>query len=532
MTAGINLYSATPEKDLFEVLTHGMSSSEDDKVKKLEILEELQRRIKDNSIHDYEEMVRILLAVAKNFGWSRPVSELVSESLLFLTTKDNKYYQNILKGLEGHGKDSAWLFQVFSRIILKLDSLKKKAGIKPLLFFLMNNDSPGDAGTNEVYECLIHLENDNLSKEVVDAVIPFTDSLRFCEIFYSVKLCSKFGNKELLPKMLNIIEKIEIGYFDRPTNEIEQDIFEFLGRIAEIQAIEPLIKILKARANSDKDYSSISAAIGKILDANPNQIEGMLELLYDERKNTKVVSSVLRSLARMEKSKVDPIKLLSNTKIDWKNYTIKDPLKEIMIKAGKSSKPVLFEMIHKDDAIQYAFGLECLKAIGISNEEMQAVFSMPPILQLYSFFYKGQKSIPDDLNQLWKQKSKLGNNLPGSTNLLEHLMFYLFAGFNFVTLNISPLHVEGVDLACFYPETLDIFIIGCTTGVIKDDLAKMDATVKRMKTELPDLFKKTSINPVVDVQRTPLFSPQTGTTQIKTASIFCSARTLISCWKC
>ena len=51
-------------------------------------------------------------------------------------------------------------------------------------------------------------------------------------------------------------------------------------------------------------------------------------------------------------------------------------------------------------------------------------------------------------------------------------------------MNVAPLQLEAVDIVCFYPETLDLFVIGCTTGIVKDDLAKMDALIKKMKTEL------------------------------------------------
>jgi hypothetical protein len=39
----------------------------------------------------------------------------------------------------------------------------------------------------------------------------------------------------------------------------------------------------------------------------------------------------------------------------------------------------------------------------------------------------------------------------------------------FVTMNLSPFKLESVDIVCFYPETLDPFIVGCTIGVMKDD---------------------------------------------------------------
>jgi len=33
----------------------------------------------------------------------------------------------------------------------------------------------------------------------------------------------------------------------------------------------------------------------------------------------------------------------------------------------------------------------------------------------------------------------------------------------------------------FYPETLDLFIVGCSTEILKDDLAKMGALMRALR---------------------------------------------------
>ena len=75
-------YSTLIEKELFQLLTHVLSgTSEDHKRKRINGLEELQRRIKSNSIQDIDGSIGILLEMAKKHGHSRPESPLMVDSL-------------------------------------------------------------------------------------------------------------------------------------------------------------------------------------------------------------------------------------------------------------------------------------------------------------------------------------------------------------------------------------------------------------------------------------------------------------------
>ena len=490
-----NSYSPLTEKEFFELLTHAISgASEDHRHKRIEGLVELQRRVISNSIQDNNEAIRILLEMTKKQGINRPESELVAKSLLLFINKDGNYYQTILNGLKGQDQEENLLFIVFSKLVLQLDYKKKREGIKPMVRFLMSRKVLNDTGVSEVYDCLVRLGNEKLGAEIVEEVLPFLESLRTCQIIFSVRLCAKFaGNKPLL-KMLAVLDKSMTGYFEH-YDEIERDICQFLERVGDAQSLDILMKLLKVRY---QDYNHVSKAIASVLDANPTRIDDVLDLLYDERRDEKAIIAILRSLEKMEKSKVDVRKLLANVHIDWvKSYETSNPIYSLLLKGGKSSKPALFEILRQDDERKYNFALECLKRIGISNEEISAIFPKPSMLQIYEYFYKRKGNIPKNLSQIWKEKEKIRDNVPGNTKWLEHLLLHVFLSFNFVPMNLAFLQIEGVDIVCFYPETLDLFVIGCTTGVIKDDLAKMDAIVKKMKIEMPDLLDKCSVTPIV-----------------------------------
>jgi hypothetical protein len=170
-------------------------------------------------------------------------------------------------------------------------------------------------------------------------------------------------------------------------------------------------------------------------------------------------------------------------------------MKRLFVKMGKLSKPTLFQLLLEKE--KHIFALECLKEIGVSREEVSNIFPKPPMLQIYEYFYRGRRNFPKDLNRIWEEKENLRENVRGNTDRLEHLLLHIFLSFNFVTLNIPPLKMEAIDIVCFYPETLDLLVIGCTTGILKDDLSKMDLVARKMKGEMADLFNNCSLIPIV-----------------------------------
>ena len=101
------------------------------------------------------------------------------------------------------------------------------------------------------------------------------------------------------------------------------------------------------------------------------------------------------------------------------------------------------------------------------------------------------------MDLLWKEKEKLDRKIPGNYDRFEHLLLHIFSCFNFTTLNVAPLQMPCVDIVCFHPEFLDLFIIGCTTGTLQDDLVKMDSLVKKMQLKVPEIFRKCSVTPIV-----------------------------------
>ncbi len=494
-----NSFSTFDEKQFLEVLPQViLGGSQEHKSKRIEALEELRRRIASNSIQDNNEVVRILLDMAKEHGYNHPENGLISESLTLLIQKDKGTLETILKGLEGQkdNRKEGLLFVCFSGIVPSLDFDQKRLVIKRLVSFLMTRDAFSDIGVEEVYACLVSLGNEKLGQEIVKESSTYLNSPphRICAIVYSVRLCAKFADDKLAPDMLNALEKSMKDYFYGYHAEIERDVCQFLERMASQQSLPLLLKLLEKRSNEHLGH--IIGVLAKILDAYPNCVDDVLQTLQEEL-NRNVVDTLLQSLEKMKEPKVDSVKLLKSLRINWNEYPTNIYMQTLLVKMGRLSMPALFDLLLEKE--KYSFALRCLKEIGVSCEEISKVFPKPPMLQVYDFCYGGRKENPRELTDMWKDKKNLGGQVPGKPTMLEYILLSAFASFNFVTLHVDSAgdRARGIDLVCFYPETLDLFIIGCTTGILKDDLSKMDLMAKKMKAEMADLFNKCSLTPIV-----------------------------------
>lgn len=415
---------------------------------------------------------------------------LITESMEHLANKHGETYPELLNGL---GKCEDKIFLCFSKVVLSLDHKKKKQGIKYLMNFLGSRANLQGVGVKEVFDCLLSLGDQNLSSEIVKEATPLLKGSpsKPNAIIFSVKLCSRFANDKILSSMLDVLEKSMKGYFNGHYSRIEQEICEFLGRVKDPYTIRPLMCLLKMRPKHGINH--IDSAIANILDAHQYRVDDVLDMLYDQRDRDSI-NAILKVFNKMNKS-IDARKLLAKIRSNWWKQFKFSPnlLRQLLVKGGEKSKPPLFELSRQKERLDFALG--CLKEIGVSRDEIATIFPKPPLMRLYNFFYK-QKNRPT-LDQIWAENGKLGNPMKGTTDKLEHLILHIFSGFNFSTINVAPLKLKAVDLACFYPETLDLFIIGCTTGTMENDLQKMNSTIKKMKEEMADLFSKCSVTPIV-----------------------------------
>jgi len=491
-----NSYSTLTEQKLFEMLMGVISgASKNQEAGRIAGLEELEKRILSNTLQNKEKAIKLLLDYAKVHGNNRPASSLITRCFVLCAQESEESFQIILDGVKGQ---EGQLFLCFSKAVLALDYKKKKNSIPVLIDFLMSGDSLNGVDISEVYECLVSLGDERLSKEIVKAASPYLNSspVKMCKIIYSVRLCSKFAGKELLPNMIDVVKRSKDGYYKDHSQEIEKDVCQFFERVKNQNSLPILLDLLKVR--TDYRYEYIVKAVAKVLDTHSNSVEHLIEVIYDNRRNIRMIYALLECFIEMQVPKIPVRKLLDSIRLNWwtERQGLGYQLKLLFVKMGKVSKPILFEIIKDDE--KYDFALDCLKEIGVSNEELTKIFPDSPMLQVYNFLYSEQKKKnPETLDLLWREKTKLGKKMPGVYDRFEHLLLHIFSCFNFATLNVAPLSIPSIDIICFHPETVDLFIIGCTTGTLQDDLAKMDSQVKNMQLRVPEIFRKCSVTPIV-----------------------------------
>lgn len=499
-------YSKLDESQLMNLLQDSLrDSSKELQTKRISSLEEILRRARSGLFENLGNFAKISLDTAVKYGHDQPESALIIDILVTAVDNNEEILETIIEYADRLVASESRLFLVFAELVLKFDHKKQQQTIKTLVKFLVKSDILNRTGVAEVYNCLVQLGNQKLGSKIAEEAALFLDSLETCSIIFSVRLCSEFAGKDHIEEMIGVLEKSMKGYYKDHHVELERRICKYLKRIKDPASLPHLTSLLKLRYQENP--SDKSDAIGEILNSYPHLIDDVLDMLYDARRNKELVTAILHSFENMEKPP-SATKLLSKIHIKyWWENPARFYVKNILVKGGESSKPILFEILEDDE--KYDFALESLKEIGVSAEELSRVFSEPPMLQIYKFLCSQARSskLPKDLDTLWLEKEKLGENVPGKTDRLEHLLLHIFCSFNFVTLNVAPLKLQSIDIVCFYPETLDLLIIGCTTGVLKDDLAKMDALVNKMRTKISDLFDFCTVTPVTVCSESAAISP-------------------------
>lgn len=203
---------------------------------------------------------------------------------------------------------------------------------------------------------------------------------------------------------------------------------------------------------------------------------------------------------------IDLERLFSVVDIDLNKWRPKEALKKIMIKAGEQAKPLLFELVKDRNQVRYTFAVKCLEETGVSIEEYSKVFEKSPILQIYEFFHRKRESLL--LENLWIEQDKLRNPIKkAQMDNFEYFIHHFFSALGFVTMFLDPSGEKGVDLVAFHPNRPYILIIGCTTGIIKEDLQKMNSTLIDMEEALEEIFAKYKILPIVITSKKAMITP-------------------------
>jgi len=470
------------EEKILELLKSSISGSAS-KEDRLLCLDEIRKR---KTVKQINEIMELLLEIAKVHGRSEPESSIIIELISRLANSDEiafkKFYDKIVSQNDN-------LLYCYAKIIPKLEDKHKKKCMLRLLSFLMHYDSFTQL-TDEMYQTLVTTDNEDINKAIVEATLHY---LRFADAFkvvYAVRITSKLAS-EFLSEIEPVIERTLQDWYHGYQVEILENITDYFGRIKDQKSIPFLLQIMKSDLSESARLTDSSAlALASVIDSHPKEIDKIWEFLEKEKEH---YPPILMAFAKM-KTSINLEKLSSIVTVDIGKWRPREALRNIIINAGEQAKPFIFKMAKDKTQARREFAIKCLKEIGVSIEEYSTIFKKLPILQVYEFFYGERTEM--FLENLWKEQSSLRHQIKKYMKF-EYFVQNLFSVLGFVTLFIDPSGKQGVDLVAFAPNEPYILIIGCTTGVIKQDLQKMNITLNEMKEALEEISAKYRILPML-----------------------------------
>ena len=470
------------EEKILELLNLNISGSatKENRVLCLDILR------KRSDVQRTDKVMDVLLKLAEHHGRSTPESSMIVELVSRLANLEEIALKKVLNKMISMNDN---LLYCFARIIRNLEDVKKKVCTPRLLQFLMSYDSFTNI-TEEMFQTLVTIDNEDINKELVKATLPYLKTAEIVKLVHAVGIISTLAS-EYISELEVVIERALSGWYDAHRGKILKNIVDYFRRIKDEKTIPHLLRIIQSDVNLN-DIDLNSKALALVVDSHPKAINQLWEFL---EKNNERYPSILMVFAEM-KTGIDLKRLLSVDDIDLNKWRPKRALKNIMIKSGDRAKPSLFKMIKDNDEVRYTFALECLEEIGVSIEEYSEVFEKPPILQVYEFFHGQRKGML--LENLWKEQDKLGDKMKNAQmRKFEYFIHHFFSTLGFVTMFVDPSGRKGVDLVAFSPNRPYILIIGCTIGVIKTDLQRLDNTLNEMCEALEKLCERFRILPML-----------------------------------
>lgn len=453
-------------------------------------LDELGKRRK---IKRVDAVMEVLLKMARVRCRSTPESSMIVELISRLANLEEGAFQRLLNTMISIQDD---LLYCFAKIIRNLEDAKKKICIPRLLSFLMKYDSFTNI-TDEMYRTLVGVENKDIKKDILEATLPYLKTADPFKVVYAAKITSKLTS-EFISELELVTKRALNGWYDGYNQDILKNICNYHRRIKDEKSIPYLLQILR----SGFENEVVPTALASIIDTHPKSINQIWEFLEKEKEH---YPSILEAFAEMEIS-IDLERLFSVVDIDLNKWRPKEALKKIMLKAGEQAKPLLFELVKDRNQVRYTFAVECLEETGVSIEEYSKVFKKSPILQVYEFFHLKRKSLL--LENLWIEQDKLRNPIKNAQmDNFEYFIHHFFSALGFVTMFLDPSGKEGVDLVAFHPNRPYILVIGCTTGIIKGDLQRMNNTLIDMEEALEEIFAKYKILPIVITSKKTMITP-------------------------
>jgi len=188
---------------------------------------------------------------------------------------------------------------------------------------------------------------------------------------------------------------------------------------------------------------------------------------------TSISQYLLTALENMDESvikQLNPDRFLNIFHPEPDRFLWRFQLSKIVHRLNDDIEPLLISMLDSDSKVEYEFSRECLEERGKNIFEY---LEINPIIKIYNYFYNELPTRRDKPNLEAHLLGESGGNNLAQKQIFEHGVESLFSSCGFSTIWVDPSGVKCVDIVAISQDMNDILLLGCTTGVIKDDLDKL-----------------------------------------------------------
>ncbi len=434
------------------------------------------------TVTDKEAVFPSLVEVLKTHGNSEPEASLLITILGNFVEDDGKWADSLLEILDKKYEPLVW---VIARVLRNVRKTQERKRVIDRLVSLLFTWGTFTRATNEIYETITSYGDQASKSHTMKQISQYLGYANGFEAVYAMRIASRLGTKQITPKLCEMAEKSMKGFYAGYETNIQEDFYNSVRRLRDRSAKPTLLKLL--RASQSLEVTSALASI-----ADRSMVNDVMAILADSlKKNYQVVERCIYFLDRVDPVLVDPAKLLALCNQVGPGEL--NTLVRIVERLGKRAKLPLLNLLRSDNEANYALALECLTNIETTMEELSKAFARNPRHAIYDFLYRKQKLTLEDL---WKEKEKLSNSIRNITRL-DHFILNLFNSFGFVSMHADPAGHPGIDVVSFSPCSPHLLLIGCTTGIPKDDLQQLQASTNELRQELPDIVKKLKVLPVM-----------------------------------
>jgi len=346
------------------------------------------------------------------------------------------------------------------KIIKAVNPERQTEAIETLVTTLMKR-------TNEdaIYKLMATTLEEIDGKMVVEKLKPYFSKAGW-QYADAVTICSKIADKTLADELANALERSTRQYYEHNSYKVQEFVAEYFSRIRSPIGVKPLLKTISLPNNINIPRTKVAKALAKL---GKPALEEIKEFMQD-RENRDALHHVLAALSMMDSEILKELpfdEALKVARTEPGRIIAENNLVMIAQKIGDPIVPFLKPLL-KGERGDYQFAIKCLLAIGFTLDQIleENIFH-----KLLCWAYKGRMKDREhyDLQRLLCDRSRA--ELPGKKQIgQEYAIQWILSAGGFPTIWVENAQREGLDLISISASERIVLVVGCTTGIIKDDV--------------------------------------------------------------